>query len=73
MGPDAHCKHVMLVLFALTRARDGIKTVGVGPDAHCKHVMLVLFALTRARDGIKTVYGPRCTLQARHASVVCPH
>ena len=26
VGPDAHCKHVMLVLFALTRARDGIKT-----------------------------------------------
>ena len=26
MGPDAHCKHVMLVLVALTRARDGIKT-----------------------------------------------
>ena len=26
MGPDAHCKHVMLVLFALTRAREGIKT-----------------------------------------------
>ncbi|KAK2162530.1 hypothetical protein LSH36_97g07062 [Paralvinella palmiformis] len=26
MGPDAHCKHVMLVLFALTKARDGIKT-----------------------------------------------
>ena len=26
MGPDAYCKHVMLVLFALTRARDGMKT-----------------------------------------------
>ena len=69
MGPDVHCKHVMLVLFALTRARGGIKTVGMGPDVHCKHVMLVLFALTRARDGIKTVgMGP--DVHCKHVMLV---